>query len=526
VQEFRDVAANQTITVTELDDESAGPGTPSSTSAPLFAVAHQFNIDSHQENPFDDFARQPLLPKKLSQLGPRIAVGDIDADGDQDLYIGGAAGHSGQICRNDGGGKFSSLANPWDQLSEDADAAFFDANGDGDLDLYVVSGGVECEPESELLVDRLYLSTGGGAFTKATDALPDLRDSGGALATADIDQDGDTDLFIGGRVIPGQYPLAPRSRILLNTGGKFHDATDEVSDGLSRTGLVTDAIWSDIDGDGWLDLLVTHEWGPVKVWKNTEGRLTEHPQPEIGSLTGWWNSITAGDIDHDGDPDYAVMNFGLNTKYQASPEEPVQLYFGDWDGSGTMGLIEAGYESETLFPIRGRSCTTHAIPSLAKRFTDFDSFARASLSEIYPTAQLAKAHQFRGNTLESGILTNDGRGQLTFRPLSRLAQIAPAFGAAFADADGDGNLDLYIVQNFFGPEPETGRMDGGVSLLLKGDGKGNFEPVWPNKSGLMVSGDATDVTAGDFDGNGSIDFVVGVNDSAPVLFLNQRETTR
>ena len=527
IQEFRDIAANQTITVTEREqgsEESVASDPDPSPS--LFVVASQFNVGSHKETPFDDFALQPLLPRKLSQLGPRIAVGDIDADGDPDLYIGGAADHSGQICRNDGGGKFSSLASPWDQMSEDTDAAFFDADGDGDLDLYVVSGGVECNPDSELLRDRLYLNTGDGAFTKSTKALPDLRDSGGTIAIADIDHDGDTDLFIGGRVIPGQYPLAPRSRILLNKGGKFRDATVEVSEGLSLTGLVTDAIWSDIDGDGWLDLLVTHEWGPVKVWKNTEGRLTELPQPEIGNLTGWWNSITAGDIDHDGDPDFAVMNFGLNTKYQTSIEKPAQLFFGDFDGSGTMRLIEAAFESEILFPVRGRSCTTSAIPSLAARFNDFDSFARASLSEIYPAAQLERAHQFRANTLESGILVNDGLGQLTFRPLPRLAQIAPAFGAAFADVDSDGILDLYIVQNFFGPEPETGHMDGGVSLLLKGDGLGEFEPMWPNESGLIVSGDAKDVAADDFDGNGSVDFVVSVNDGNPLLFLNQTKPAR
>ena len=236
--------------------------------------------------------------------------------------------------------------------------------------------------------------------------------------------------------------------------------------------------------------------------------------------------VASADIDHDGDPDFAVMNFGLNTKYQTSIEKPAQLFFGDFDGSGTMRLIEAAFESEILFPVRGRSCTTSAIPSLAARFNDFDSFARASLSEIYPAAQLERAHQFRANTLESGILVNDGLGQLTFRPLPRLAQIAPAFGAAFADVDSDGILDLYIVQNFFGPEPETGHMDGGVSLLLKGDGLGEFEPMWPNESGLIVSGDAKDVAADDFDGNGSVDFVVSVNDGNPLLFLNQTKPAR
>ncbi len=240
----------------------------------------------------------------------------------------------------------------------------------------------------------------------------------------------------------------------------------------------------------------------------------------LADLLGWFNGIAAADVDNDGDMDYAVSNFGLNTKYHATPEKPVMLHYGDFEGDGQMHLVEAEYEDETLFPVRGRSCSTNAMPSLGKKFTTFHDFALAPLAEIYPAERIEKSHTFVCNTLESGLLINDGQGRFTFRPLPRIAQIAPGFGVALADVNADGNVDLCLAQNFFTPQLETGRMSGGVSLLLLGDGTGDFEPVWPNRSGIVVGGDAKSLSVVDLNGDNRPDFVFGINDDRTIAFEN------
>ncbi|MGY8689707.1 MAG: FG-GAP repeat domain-containing protein, partial [Verrucomicrobiales bacterium] len=378
--------------------------------APWFAESDLFGKLRHRERPYDDFARQPLLPNKLSQLGPGLAAADVDGDGKEDLFLGGAAGYPGQLQLRTG----KTITEPFeaDRESEDMTPLFFDANGDGHFDLYVVSGGVECEPGDGVLRDRLYLGDDKGGFARAENTLPDLRDSGGAAAACDFDHDGDWDLFIGGRSIPGRYPLSPQSRLLVNQGGRFEDRTPNA---LKETGMVTDVLWSDADGDGWEDLLLTREWGPVSIFRNDNGQLTEAQESGVQELSGWWSNITSGDIDNDGDTDYAVMNAGLNTKYHASREQPTLLYYGDFEKTGRMRLVEAEFEDETLFPIRGKSCSTNAMPHLANEFQTFHEFATASLEAIYQPESLNAAHRFEANTLESGILINNGKGKFIFQ---------------------------------------------------------------------------------------------------------------
>ena len=524
-QTFADLDANRFYTITE-PAEAALPPAKSVSPPTWFQRGTPLPGLRHRETDYDDFQREPLLPWKLSQLGPGLAVGDVNGDGLEDLYLGGAAGQSGMLSLHDATGRFRPMPQPCfeaDQASEDMGALFFDAEGDGDLDLYVVSGGVECEPGDKILRDRLYLNDGKGNFTKAPgDALPDWRDSGSVVAAADFDRDGDLDLLVGGRCIPGQYPLSPNTRLLRNDRGKFTEVTEELAPGLKQTGLVTSAVWSDVNDDGWLDLLVAHEWGPIKLYLNHQGRLEDRTaEAGLAEKLGWWNGLAGRDLDGDGDIDYVITNFGLNTRYRAAPGRPVLAFYGEFDKTGRKHLIEACYEGETLYPLRVRSGALAALPSLVERFPTFQSYAQATLQDVYTPGLLAAAQRFEVNTLESAVLLNDGRGHFTFHALPRLAQAAPAFGVALADVNGDGKVDVYLVGNFHSPQPETGRMDGGISLLLVGHGDGRFTPVWPNESGLIVPADAKGLAVTDLNNDGRPDFVVGINNAEPLTFENR-----
>ena len=502
------------------------PAAPREQAEPLFAESSCLSHAIHTETPFNDFAHQPLLPNQMSQLGPGIATGDVNGDQLDDVFIGGAAGHPGTLYLNQGGKNYGQgITGPFaaDTESEDMGALFFDVEGDGDQDLYVVSGGYEAEVGSPELRDRLYLNDGKGGFAKApADRVPDLRDSGGAAAAADFDRDGDIDLFVGGRMVPGAYPIGATSRLMVNDGGSLTDRTEALIPDAMNAGMVTGAVWSDANNDGWVDLFVSTEWGPVRLFRNESGKFVEATaEAGLSKLLGWWNGISSGDIDNDGDIDYAVTNFGLNTKYHASPEAPTLLYYGDFDGSGEKKIIEAEFENETLFPVRGKSCSTSALPHLGDKFLTYKTFAAASLEEIYTPQHLESSLRLEANELMSGILLNDGAGRFSFQPLPRIAQTAPAFGSALADIDSDGSLDLYIVQNFYTPQLETGRMSGGLSLLLRGNGDGTFAPVSPSESGLLVPEDAKSLAVADTNDDGRLDFIIGINNGPVRVFENQ-----
>jgi hypothetical protein len=296
--------------------------------------------------------------------------------------------------------------------------------------------------------------------------------------------------------------------------------------------MVTSALWSDVNNDNWLDLLVTHEWGPVKVFVNEQGTLRDHTGgSDLDHRYGWWNSIVGGDLDADGDIDYVVGNFGLNTKYRADADHPLELYYGDFAGDGKLQLVEAKHSSDgKLLPIRGRSCSSTAMPHLKGKFTSFQAFASASLQEIYTDECLNQSLHLSANCLESGVLLNEtssgGNPRFRFQPLPRLAQISPIFGLALADVDGDQNLDLYVVQNFFSPQRETGRMDGGVSLLMLGKGDGSFKPVAPRDSALIASDDAKSLCVVDLNRDGRPDFIVGNNNAAIRPFVSTDQAIR
>jgi hypothetical protein len=495
--------------------------------APIFAEASDsLGLDFvNAEQRFDDMARQPLLPNRMNTLGAGIAMGDVDSDGTPDLYLAGAKGQVGELYFNDGRGHYrkSVVSQPWHEKEsvEEMAPLWIDANGDGALDLLVTSGSVEDDLDSPNYADALYLNDGAGRFVEVeSDSLKNVSSSSSVAVSADFDRDGDMDVFVGGRVIPGQYPSSPKSVLMENVDGALVSASAKI-EGIENLGMVTSALWTDANGDGWIDLLVCGEWEPLRIFMNNEGTLIEKPSLECGlsGVRGWWNSLAAADVDNDGDIDYIAGNVGLNTKYHASMEAPIQLFYGDFEGRGTLNIVEAEYEGDSLFPMRGKSCSTRAMPSIGAKFDTFRSFASALLTDIY---DVSEADQFEVNELRHGVFINDGNASFEFRALPRLAQVAPVWGMAASDFNGDGNVDLVFGQNFHGPQVETGRFDGGLGLLLVGNGTGEFEALSPLESGIFIPGEARGLAMGDLNFDGRPDLVfTRVNDSVLPL-LNQK----
>ncbi len=541
-QTFENLEANHRYTVTEPDEQGvrSSPIKTRQPKSPMFSRSEALSGHKHLELPFDDYVRQPLLPYSLSQLGPGQAWGDIDGDGDPDFFLGGAAGQAGQLFRNNTGVGAktidltleTSAAFTADAQYEDMGCLFFDADSDGDVDLYVGSGGVESKPNGPALKDRLYLNDGSGNFTLSGGALPQVFESTSAVAAADYDRDGDLDLFIGARSVPGQYPLAPKNTLLRNDGGQFVVVTGNVAPDLEVAGMITGALWSDVDSDGWIDLLTTVDWGPVRLFRNRGGNLILAPDSETGfeKITGWFNGISGGDIDNDGDIDYVATNLGLNTQYKASIERPELIFYGDFHGSGKSNIVEAMFETladgqVVCYPRRGKSCSTLAMPQLANKFKTYHQFASATLPEVYGLNTLENALHLKATELRSLVMVNDGEGHFVLKALPRIVQISPGYGVTMSDVDLDGITDCYIVQNFFTPQPETGHFDSGLSMLMRGTGDldNPFKPVWIKESGLDVPGDAKSLTSVDVNSDGKKDFVVGVNNDEPVLFMNETE---
>lgn len=522
VQEFENLDPNSLYRVIDSPDNK--PESPPVEADTMFVDSTSTSGLKfvHVESEYDDFAKEPLLPFQLSRLGGSVTCGDVNGDGQMDVFCGGAAGQSAALFLNRDG-KFKKVSGPWESnaTSEDMACLFFDADGDGNTDLYVTSGSNEFENQSKNYRDRLYRNSGDGSFEDVTDsALPAINESSMSVAAADFDHDGDLDLFVGSRSIPGQYPITPKSHLLVNVGGKFSVADSEVGD-FSKAGLINSAIWSDFNGDGWIDLMLARDWGPVSVYQNEKGKFTDvTDRVGLSANLGWWHGIVAADLDADGDMDYVVTNQGHNTKYHATAEHPHRLYFEDFDNNGTLDLIESEFEGDVEYPVRGRSCSSRCMPFIGEKFPTFHDFSLATLDDIYETDKTQRQH-VELNFLDSVILWNENGSRFQVQSLPSLGQISPSFGVVAKDFDGDGILDIMLATNFFNSQPETGYMDGGLGTYLKGTAGGDFIPQWPRESGIIVTGDANGLATADLDSDGDEDLLVAVNNDELKIFTNQ-----
>ena len=531
VQTLKDLAAGQRYVIEEDPDAVRPAGEP--PVPPVFSAHEQLDAVKQKDGGWEnDFTRphQSLLPWAFSQLGPALACADVDGDGDTDFFLGGSAGELSQLRINQGDGRFSAKwtgAFAKDKACEDAGAVFLDADGDGDADLFVAGGSNDFEAGAAENRDRLYLNDGKGGFTAAAaGTLPEDGLIGSAVTAADFDRDGDLDLFIGTRLKAWTYPLSETSRLLVNesAGGKpkFVEAPSEMMPALGELGMITAAMAVDLDRDGWVDLLTAAEWGPVRWFRNEEGRLIDRSEAAgLAAVTGFWNSIAVADFNHDGKLDIAAGNLGLNTKYkQPAQDRPHLSYYGEFDANGPE-FVEVKREGEKLYPERGRSCSSRAMPFIAEKFGTFKTFALASLDDIYSEEKLAKARRYAVTEFQSGVFLNEG-GKFTFQPLPRAAQIAPVFGLSAGDFTGDGHDDLVLTGNFLmGPQIEAGPFDGGLGLVLKGDGKGGLAVVSAAESGLTLDGDHRALVRTDLDGDGRPDLIAATNDG-PLEGLRHR----
>ncbi|MGQ0815082.1 MAG: VCBS repeat-containing protein [Gemmatimonadota bacterium] len=468
--------------------------------APLFTdVTKQVRIDfAHRENIFFDYNREPFMPHRLSAEGPALAVGDVNGDGLDDIYAGGAKWQPGRLLIQSRDGSFRAASENVlraDSLHEDVDAAFVDVNGDGHPDLYVVSGGNEFWGEAGALRDRLYLNDGSGNLTRTTDLVPQFFENGSCVVPGDFNADGHTDLFVGGRVVARSYGVSPRSRLLQNDGtGRYVDVTAEKAGALAEAGMVSSAAWLDYDGDGQLDLVVVGEWMPVRVFRQQNGRFVERTaEAGLAQTSGWWNTVAAVDLRGNGRKDLVLGNLGLNSYIRASRDEPAHLYVHSFAQNDALQQILTFYKQGVSYPLAGRDELVRQIPQLRSKYPSYADFGARRIADIFPAAELSKAEMREARMFASAVALNEGDGTFSIHALPAEAQFAPIYSILADDFDGDSRTDLLVAGNFYGVTPVRGRYDASYGLMLRGDGQGGFDAVDMQASNLVLDGEVRDM---------------------------------
>ena len=499
------VKANQVVIIEKTDNRFVAHIDSNNAHPWLRDVSSASGISYlHPERDYIDFSVQKLLPHKFSQYGPAIAVGDVNGDQLEDFFVSGSYGYSGKFFLQKTGGGFTEKylqqdASMENKQQEDGGALLFDADNDGDLDLFIAGGGYENTRGSDNYIDRFYINDGKGNFSQDINAVPPSNISKSCVKAADYDHDNDFDLFVGGRIYPEKYPLSVSSYILRNDSKpglvQFTDVTKEVAPGLVDIGLVCDMLWTDFDNDGSTDMLLAGEWMPLTVFKNDKGKFKNITSTSgLDTLHGWWSSLCAGDFDNDGDIDYIAGNTGLNTFYKASKDHPVKMYAGDFNKDGGYDAVPSLYLPDKQnklqeFPAFGRDDMIRQMIVFKARFTNYASYAVATIDKVLTKQEIEQSLKLYANCLASCFIRNNGNGKFEIKQLPIQAQLSTVFAIIADDVDGDNNLDLIITGNDYGIEIGTGRYDAFNGLVLKGDGTGNFVPMNMEQSGLYIPGD-------------------------------------